>query len=213
MKQYIHLLISTSFFNACVELGIGKIHQGINNIYNAVRGSDLHKRMFDLLKVCYSAYAKYQSDFKISKSKFIYTMLELRWEHIFFDKESLAKCLEDSLPGFPEELPRIISETKLSEIEKIPEEIPGEKNDENFVRYMLNTIRVIATYHLDYNRSKDYLLLEHFSDHDKLLGVDSDDEHYYVKKLIDNHALPSGSIEPHNVLLHEKEFADLKVAS
>jgi hypothetical protein len=45
------------------------------------------------------------------------------------------------------------------------------------------------------------------------LGIDSADEHYYVKKIIYNHALPSGSIKPDNLLLREKEFANLKLAS
>ena len=120
---------------------------------------------------------------------------------------------EDSLPGLPEELPKIIFETKLSGIEKIPDEIPDEINADDFVRYMLNTISLIIEYDWDYNFAKDDLLLEHFFNHDRLLGVDSTDEHYYVKKIIYNHALPGGSIQPHNMLLQEKEFADLKVAS
>jgi hypothetical protein len=120
---------------------------------------------------------------------------------------------EDSLPGMPEELPKIIFETKLSGIEEIPEEIPDEINEEDFVRYMLNTISLTIAYLWDYNHSKDDLLLEHFFNHDRLLGVDSDDEHYYVKKLIANQALLSGSIQPDDLLLREKEFADLKLAS
>ena len=120
---------------------------------------------------------------------------------------------EDCLPGLPEELPKIIFETQLSGIEEIPEEIPDEINEEDFVRYMLNTISLIINYDWDYNLAKDDLLLEHFFNHDRVLGVDSTDEHYYVTKIIYNQALPSGSIQPHNMLLREKEFADLKLAS
>jgi hypothetical protein len=77
---------------------------------------------------------------------------------------------------------------------------------------MLNTINLIIEYDWDYNFVKDDLLLEHFFNHDRVLGVDSIEEHYYVKKIIDNQALPSGSIQPHNMLLQEKELADLKLA-
>ncbi len=129
----------------------------------------------------------------MSQYKFRNALIAFPWKYIFyFDKEYFSKSFEDSLPGLSEELPKIIFETKLSGIEGIPEEIPDEINAEDFVRYMLNKIDVIIAYFWDYNHSKDDLLLEHFFNHDRLLGVDSDDEHYYVKKLITNQALPSG---------------------
>lgn len=214
LRHYIQLLISTSFFNTCLEFGIGQINQGITKIYNTDRGFYRRQRVFKLIKVCYSAYVKYNPNFKMLQDEFRNTLIAFPWKYIFyFDKEYFSKLFEDSLPGLPEELPKIIFETKLSGIEEIPEEIPDEINANDFVRYMLNTIGVIIAYFQDYNHSKDDLLLEHFFNHDRLLGVDSDDEHYYVKKLIANQVLPSGSIQPDDLLLREKEFADLKLAS
>jgi hypothetical protein len=214
LRYYIQLLISTSFCNTCLEFSIGRIHQGIDEIYNSGRGSDLRRRMFKLIKVCYSVYVKQNSGFKMSQYELRNALIEFDWGNIFsFDKESFLKLFEDSLPGLPEELPRIIFETKLSGIEGIPKEIPDEINAEDFVRYMLNTIETIIAYFWDYNRSIDDLLLEHFFNHDKILGIDSADEHYYIKKIKGNRNLPSGSIQPDDMLLREKEFADLKLAS
>jgi hypothetical protein len=214
LRYYIQLLISASFYNTCLEFSIGRIHQGITEIYNTGMGSDQHRRMLKLIKVCYSGYVKQNSGFKISQYELRNALIAFPWKNIFsFDNEYFLKLFEDYLPGLPKELPRIIFETKLSEIEGIPEEIPDEINAEDFVRYMLNTIIVIMRYFWNYNRSIDDLLLEHFFNHDRLIGVDSDDEHYYINKIKANQALPSGSIQPDNLLLRDKEFADLKLAS
>jgi hypothetical protein len=214
LRYYIQLLISTSFFNTCLEFGIGRIHQGITTIYNTGRGSYRRQRVFKLVKVCHSAYAKYNPVFKMSQDEFRNALIAFPWENIcLFDNEWFSKLFEDSLPGLPEELPKIIFETKLSGIVELDKEIPNEIDAEDFVKYMLNTIETIIEYNWDYNRSIDDLLLEHFFNHDRLLGVDSADEHYYIKKIKANQALPSGSIQPHNILLREKEFADLKLAS
>ena len=183
LRYYIQLLISASFYNTCLEFSIGRIHQGITEIYNTGMGSDQHRRMLKLIKVCYSGYVKQNSGFKISQYELRNALIAFPWKNIFsFDNEYFLKLFEDYLPGLPKELPRIIFETKLSEIEGIPEEIPDEINAEDFVRYMLNTISLIIEYDWDYNHSKDDLLLEHFFNHDKLHGVDSADEHYYIKK-------------------------------
>jgi len=213
LRHYIQLLILTSYFDACLELDIERIHQGINSMYITSRGSYLHQRINNLLKICYSAFIKYYSDFKISENEFRIAMLELPGECMSYNKEWLSKWFKDTLPGVPEELPKIIFETKLSGIKEIPKKIPDEINAEDFIRYMLNTISLIIEYDWNYNHSKDDLLLEHFFNHDRVLRVDSDDEHYYIKKLFANQALPTGSIQPDNLLLREKEFADLKLAS
>jgi len=95
----------------------------------------------------------------------------------------------------------------------IPEKIPDEINDKDLVSYMLNTISLLIEQKWDYKFSKDDLLLKHFFDQDMLFGVDSDDEHKFVKQTISNHTLPSGSTEPHNLILREAKLADLKLAS
>ena len=98
-------------------------------------------------------------------------------------------------------------------MEKIPEKIPDEINDKDLVSYMLNTISLIIEQKWNYKFAKDDLLLKHFFDQDMLFGVDSDDEHNFVKKTIENHTLPRGSTEPHNLILREAELADLRLAS
>jgi hypothetical protein len=84
LRHYIQLLISTSYFDACLELDIRRIHQGITEIYNSSRGSYRHQRMFKLVKVCYSAYAKYNSGFKMSQYEFRNALIAFPWEYIFF---------------------------------------------------------------------------------------------------------------------------------
>ena len=95
LRYYIQLLISTSFFNACLEFGIGQIHQGITKIYNTGRGSNRHQRIFKLVKVCYSAYAKYNSGFKISQYEFKNALITFPWEYIFFLTMNISQnCLK-----------------------------------------------------------------------------------------------------------------------
>jgi hypothetical protein len=214
LKLYIQLLISTSFFNACIELGIMKLYHGIYKIYTTSNGSYRHHRINDLLKICYFTCIKYHSDFKMPEKAFTDAMKALPWEHItFFDKEHVLKWIKDHLPRLPDEISLQIFKTKFPEIEKIPEKIPDEINDKDLVSYMLNTISLIIEQKWDYKFAKDDLLLKHFFDQDMLFGVNSDDEHYFVKKTIENHTLPSGSTEPHNLILQEAELADLELAS
>jgi hypothetical protein len=57
------------------------------------------------------------------------------------------------------------------------------------------------------------LLLEHFFLQDILTGVDSDDEHYFVKKTLDNYALIGKWPESFYMGLGEAELADLELIS
>jgi hypothetical protein len=150
----------------------------------------------------------------MSEKAFTDTIKALPWENIvFFDKAHVLKWIRDYLPGLPEEIPLQIFKTKFPEIEKIPEKLADQINDKDLVRYMLNTISLIIEQKWDYKFAKDDLLLKHFFDQDMLFGVDSDDEHDFVKKTIANHTLPSGSTEPHNLILREAELADLELAN
>lgn len=214
LKLYLQLMISTSFSNTCIELGILKIYQGAYKIYITSNGSYLHQRINNLLKICYSACVKYHSDFKMSEKEFTEAMKALPWDQIiFFDKDHVSKWIEDHLPGLPKEIPLQIFKTKFPEIEEIPAEIPAVVDNKDLAKYMLNTIVLIIKQKWDYKFAKDDLLLKHFFNQDILFGMDSDDEYYFVKKIIENHTLPSGSTEPHNLILREAELADLKLAS
>jgi hypothetical protein len=113
----------------------------------------------------------------------------------------------------PKEIPLQISKTKLSRIEKIPEKIPDEINEENLVKYMLNALQLIMERKLDYESLIYDLLLGHFFNHDILIGVDSQEEHEYVKKTIENHALPKGSTDPPYVNLRKASLADARLIS
>jgi hypothetical protein len=213
VTYYIKLFISTSFFNTCIELGFEKFEQGIHNIYITTSGSYRHQRINDLLKVCYSACVKYNSDFYMLEKPFTNRMKDAFWELIKFNKDYLSNYFKTYFPGLPEEIPQVIFETKLSEIEEIPEKIPAEINCNELMTYLLNTIYLIIEQAQDYRFSKDDLLLKHFFNHDILLGVDSKDEHYFVKKTIENHAFLSSPISPFSKVINDVALADLKLAS
>jgi hypothetical protein len=214
LKQYITLFISTSFFNTCIEFGIEKVEQGVHKMYITNSGSYRHQRINDLLKVCYPACAKCNDGFDMLENLFANRMINGCWDIAkFFDKDRISKYFNTYFPGLPEELPQIIFKTKLLEIEKIPEEIPDEINCKELVTYILNTIWLIAEQDRDYLLSSDDLLLKHFFNHDILLGVDSKDEHYFVKKKIENHTLLSNVDSTLSPIIDEVNLADLKLAS
>jgi hypothetical protein len=214
LRLYIMLFISTSYFNTCLELGFQKIKSGFFKVYVANTGSCQQQRIDDLLKVCYSAYVKYTSDIKISEKTFISEMKRAEWEHIiFYDKECLSIWFERNLPGFPEEIPRLIFKTKLSQIEEIPEKIPEKINYTDLAKYVLNAIYLLIEQNWDYMFSKDDLLLKHFFDHDILFEVDSEDEHYFVKKTIENHTFTNRKTGSHNIVRKEAIVSDLELAN
>jgi hypothetical protein len=214
LKRYITLFISTSFFNTCIEFGIEKVEQGVHKMYITNSGSYRHQRINDLLKVCYPACAKCNDDFDMLENLFANRMINGCWDLTkFFDKYRISNYFNAYFPGLPEELPKIIFETKLLGIEKIPEEIPDEINCKELVTYILNTIWLIAEQDRDYLLSSDDLLLKHFFNHDILLGVDSKDEHYFVKKKIENRTLLSNVDRTLSPIIGKVNMADLKLAS
>jgi len=216
LKLYIQLLMSTSFFNACIEVGIIKLYERIYKIYTTSNGSYRYQRINELLIVCYKACVKYYPDFKISEKEFADAMNAEahHWETIqFLTKGYFSKFIKNSFPGLPEEMFLLISKTRFSEIEKIPEKIPGEINDKDLVNYMLNTISLIIDQEWHYMFSKNNLLLEHFLNQDILFGVDSDDEHDLVKKTIKNHTLPSRFTKPNHLIIQQAALADSKPVS
>jgi hypothetical protein len=214
LNFYLKLLISTSFFNTCIEAGSRTLDKGIWKIYITSIGSYRHQRIDNLLKVCYSAYIKQNSEFKLSEIEFANTIKAHPWEiYRFFAEDVLLKGFEKDFPCLPKEIPLKIFETKLSEIEETPEKIPEEMNDKDLVKYTLDAMRLRMEEKLDFKFSSDDLLLEHFLHHDMLIGTDSPEELYFVNKTKENHTLPRGSTASGRVILREAELADLRLAS
>jgi hypothetical protein len=214
LKIYIYLFISVSFFNTCIEADTKILYQGSWNSYTTINDPFRHKRINDLLKICYITCAKRYPDFKVSEDMFTDIVTKTPWEIFRFDHTGyLIKLFEKYLPGLPKEIPLQISKTKLSRIEKIPEKIPDEIDDKNLVKYMLNTLQLIVERQLDYESLIHDLLLKHFFNHDILIGVDSKEEHEFVKKTLENHALPKGSTDSPYVNLRKATLADAKLIS
>ena len=212
LKIYIYLFTSVSFFNTYMEADIKIFHQGNWNSYTTINDRLRHERINDLLKICYRTCAKLYPDFKLSEDMFTTIVTTTPWEVFRFDSTgSLVRLFEDYLPGLPKEIPLQLSKTKLSRIEKIPEKIPDEINNENIVKYMLNALHLIVERQLDYESLIYDLLLEHFFKHDILIGVDSQEEHEFVKKTIENHALPKGSTDPPYENLRKAKLADARI--
>ena len=214
LKIHIQLLISVSFFNTCIEADTKILCQGTWNSYTTIKDPLRHKRINALLKICYLTCAKHYSDFQLSEDMFTTIVTKTPWEVFRFDHTGyLVRLFEYYLPGLPEEIPLLISKTKLFEIDKIPEKIPDEISEEDLVKYMLNTLKLIMERRLDYESLLYDLLLEHFFNHDILIGVDSNEEHEFVKNTIENHALPRGSIDPPYITLQKAILADSKLIS
>ena len=150
----------------------------------------------------------------MSEDIFTDMMKKWPWEVFRFDnKEYILWLFEYYLPGLPEEIPLLIFKTRLSEVEKIPKKLPDKINDEDLVKYMLNMIQLIMEQKLDYESLRYDLLLKHFFNQDILIGVDSREEHYFVKKTIWNHDLPRGSNDTPDVNLRKATLADSELIS
>lgn len=214
LNYYLKLLLSTSFFNTCIETGSRILEKGIWKIYITSTGSYRHQRIEKLLKLCYSKCIKHYSEFKMSENEFMNLIKAHPWEiYRFFPEDMLLKGFEREFPGLPKEIPLKIFETKLSEKEETAETIPEEINDEDLVRYILDAMRLRMEEKLDFELSSDDLLFEHFLHHDILIGADSPEELYFANKSKENHTLPKGSTAPYQIILREAELADLKLAS
>ena len=183
LKIHIQLLISISLFNTCIETGTKILCQGSWKSYTTINDPVRHKRINNLLKICYLACTKLNSDFEVSEDMFTDMMKNWPWDIFRFEnKECILWLFKYYLPELPEEIPLLIFKTKLSEVEKIPPKLPDKINDEDLVKYMLNMIQLIMEQKLDYESLGYDLLLKHFFNHDILIGVDSQEEHYFVKK-------------------------------
>jgi hypothetical protein len=140
-------------------------------------------------------------------------MYTLRFYPVLSSLPLILELFKEHVPGLPEEIPLQIFQTQLSATEEIPEKIPAEIDDKDLVKYVLNTLHLIKNQWKDFESTNDDLLFEHFLNHDMLIGADSDDQLYFVKKTKENHTLPRGSTEPGQIILKEAELADLKLAS
>ncbi|WP_292372729.1 hypothetical protein [Methanosarcina sp. UBA411] len=214
LNYYLKLLLSTSFFNACIETGGRELNNGNWKVYITSVGSQRHQRIDKLLKLCYSTCIKHYSEFKMSENEFMNIVKAHPWEiYRFFAEDVLLKWFEKEFAGLPKEIPLKIFETKLSETGEVPEIIPEEITKEDLVRYILDAMRLRMEEKLEFKFLSDNLLLEHFLHHDMLLGVDSPEELYFVNKTKENHTLPRGSTISGRVILREAELADLRLAS
>lgn len=216
LKLYIQLLLSVSFFDTCLEIDAKTLNQRIWKSYITTKDPVRHKRINDLLKICYHTYAKCYSDFKVPEDIFVSVMKKYSVELIGIRNEKATIHLFKNLPGLPEEIPRrIVRVGGYEPVEKIPEKIPDEIDTNEFLNYMLNTIHLIRNQWFDYGSSAYYLLLEHFVIQDILIGVDSDDEQDFMKKTIENwelfHRWPE--LFDIDINLGDAEIADLKLIS
>ena len=214
LKIYIKLLLSVSFFDTCLKIDIKMLCQRIWRSYITTKDPAQHMDIDDLSKICYDVYAKHYSDCKVSEEMFTTVINEFSVEFMRFGTKTDITELLENLPGLPEEIPSRIIKTRLSErIEKLPAKIPDGRDDKDFAKYMLHTLQLIMEQRWAYDLSIPYLLLEHFFIQDILIGVDSDDENYFVRKKIENWKSFQRWPEPYYMGLGEAELADLKLIS
>ncbi|WP_048050984.1 hypothetical protein [Methanosarcina soligelidi] len=213
LTYYLKLYLSASFFNTCIETGKRPLETAVVKVYRNSIDALRQRRIDDLLKKCYISCVKHYPDFKAPEEEFTNVMHTLRFEPLLSSHSIILELFKEHLPGLPEEIPLQIFQTQLSGIEGIPEKIPEEIDNKDLIRYVLNTLHLIKKQWQDFEFINDDLLFEHFLNHDILIGEESDDQLYFVKKTKENHALPRGSTEPWQMILKEAELADLKLAS
>jgi len=185
-----------------------------SNLYYILKDPFTHQRINDLLKICYQTYAKHYSNFKVPEGMFVSIIKKFSVEFVrIVTKKDIMEFFKD-LPGFPEEIPLQIAKTRLSEpIEEMPKKIPTEIDARDLVKYVLHALQLIKKQRLDFDSSIHYLLLEHFFTQDILIGVDLYDEHYFVKRTIENWGLFDRWPKPLYKSLGDAELADLKLIS
>mgnify|MGYP006874522834 FL=1 len=210
---HVKLYLSASFFNTCLETGKRPLETAVVKLYRNSIDAPRQQRIDDLLKKCYISCVKHYPDFKAPEEEFTGVMYTLRFYPVLSSLPLILELFKEHVPGLPEEIPLQIFQTQLSATEEIPEKIPAEIDDKDLVKYVLNTLHLIKNQWKDFESTNDDLLFEHFLNHDMLIGADSDDQLYFVKKTKENHTLPRGSTEPGQIILKEAELADLKLAS
>ena len=210
---HVKLYLSASFFNTCLETGKRPLETAVVKLYRNSIDAPRQQRIDDLLKKCYISCVKHYPDFKAPEEEFTGVMYTLRFYPVLSSLPLILELFKEHVPGLPEEIPLQIFQTQLSATEEIPEKIPAEIDDKDLVKYVLNTLHLINNQWKDFESTNDDLLFEHFLNHDMLIGADSDDQLYFVKKTKENHTLPRGSTEPGQIILKEAELADLKLAS
>jgi hypothetical protein len=153
VKLHIQLLLSVSFFDACLEIDTKTLCQRIWKSYITTKDPLRNKRINDLLKICYIACTKYYSEFKMTEDLFTATMKRFPWEYVKLGiKEYIVEFFKHNLPGLPKEIPLQMFKTRLSEtINEIPEKIPDKINNNDFVNYMLHTLQLIMEPMRDYD--------------------------------------------------------------
>lgn len=204
-KLYVLMLISPSLFYLYLKMEDNMLFiKGLENLFYKRVEPLRHQRIERLLKVCYAACTKYYPEYTRYEEGFCCDMKWLPWDSVRLNPERKAGFFRYYFPGLPDEIGIKFFETRLSNLEKIPEEIPDEIREEDFGKYMLNTLRLILEESYDFEFSMDKLLLERFYDQDLIAGDDTDIELYYLKKIEENYKRFKGTVEEYN--LREKQI-------
>lgn len=209
-KLYAYMLISPSLFYTYLEMEDNKLFfTGFENLFYKRVEPLRHQRIERLLKVCYTACIKYFPEFETDEHTFDSYMKYNDWNFVRRKPEEKVRFIRACFSGLPDEIDTKILENRLTNLEKIPEKIQDEIRKEDFVKYMLNTIRLIVEEYCDFEFSRDKLLFEHFYDHDVLTGKETDIELYYLEKIQENYNRFKGTVEDYD--LHENQMNEASI--
>lgn len=197
LKFYTKLRMSVSLFNACIEPGIETLYKGAWRVYINNKESHQYQLINNLLKLCYRTCVKYYPDFKMSKKAFMDTMKELPWKiDPISPEEHVSEYIENYLPGLPEGIKYSLFTTRPNyEIKTALDVIPDEIDKKDLVTYLTNTLLLIMWKKLIFLSDRENILLEHFLNHDMLMGIDSQEELEIAEKTKDQIALLRESVD------------------
>lgn len=203
IKFYIKLLISPSFFNACISTNINILCERAWKIY-ARKNSIEIRRINNLLKMCYTLYITRYSNFKMSYESFESMMTQMSQREDIHPTEMFMKIWEEELLGLPKEtLDEMHRETM--------------KEDLKIYRYMSFVTSDIHVRDTSFKSSHFNVLFEHYLDQDSLDDVEEEEEEMeFVIETKANEEEESGWMDAteENIALSEKRYlSDLEQVS
>ncbi|HOW14327.1 hypothetical protein [Methanosarcina sp.] len=106
LECFFELLLSTSFFNACMDIGLEKLQNRAWELYLYDRGFERNKNIKQLLKNCYDTNIKKNPNFiKISEETFRKIMEEIvRNKNSWNVENPISETLEEKYPNEAKEI-------------------------------------------------------------------------------------------------------------
>jgi len=179
---YILLLISTSFFDKCIELGIKKLYYRLMKNYQKNKGFLRHQYINAILNRCYDTYIERNPKSEISNEKFRKIMEQISLTEFDANRYILPELLEVHLPGLSKEvLMKNIEENPNPMPKEIPVEIGSKINDTDLEAYIYEVLWWMRQELWDFDMSVYEILFDLFTKLDDINAKSSEETEFIGK--------------------------------